>query len=238
MTAADLSRTRLPRTSEVPVPTRWPLYHGNRMAQWVIRRRYDVRLSGIENIPATGPVIIASNHIGVADGPLLAIFGPRPVHALTKAEMFKGFTARFLKFAGQLKLNRDFTDPHAIKQALKVLDTGHVLGIYPEGARGDGELRRFARGAAYFAMVSGAPVVPVYMFGSRRPGDGASTLPPKRTRIDLVFAPAFQVPAQPWPRTKEQVGHVSKLLQEHMLVHLDAVKASTGLELPGPLPSM
>jgi len=233
-----MTRPDLPRLEGVPHPTTWPLYHWNRMGQRVIRMRYDVRLSSTENVPASGPVIFASNHIGVADGPLLAIFGPRPVHALTKAEMFIGFTARFLHFAGQLELNRDFTDPHAVKQGLKVLDAGHVLGIYPEGSRGDGELRRFAPGAAYFAMASGAPVVPVYMFGSRRPGDGASSLPPKGTRIDMVFAPPFQVPAQPWPRTKEQVGHVSKLLQEHMLVHLDAVKASTGLELPGPLPSM
>lgn len=228
----------LPRTDAVRHPTTWSLYHLNTAAQRVIRRRYDVRLTGVENVPATGPVIMASNHIGVADGPMLAIFGPRPVHALTKSEMFSGFMGRFLHLAGQIELHRDVTDPNAVKQGLAVLAAGHAIGIYPEGTRGDGELHRFTRGAAYFAMVSGAPVVPVYMFGSRRPGDGASTLPPKGSRIDLVFAPPFRVPAQPWPRTKEQVGHVSKLLQEHMLVHLDAVKASTGLELPGPLPNM
>lgn len=229
---------RLPRTDDVRHPAAWPLYRGRRMAQRIIRMRYDVRVTAGEHVPATGPVIIASNHVGVADGPLLAIFGPRPVHALTKAEMFVGFTGRFLTFAGQLELHRDFTDPRATKQALKVLDAGHALGIYPEGSRGDGELRRFARGAAYFALVSGAPVVPVYMFGTRLPGEGVATLPPKGSRIDLVFAPAFHVPAQPWPRTREQVGHVTKLLQEHMQVHLDDVRASTGLELPGPLPSM
>lgn len=228
----------LPHTDAVRHPPVWALNGCQRMAQRVIRRRYDVRLTGAANVPASGPVIMASNHVGVADGPLLAIFAPRPVHALTKSEMFTGFMGRFLHASGQIELHRESTDPHAVKQGLKVLAEGHVIGIYPEGTRGDGELHRFARGAAYFAMVSGAPVVPIYMFGSRRPGDGASTLPPKGGRIDLVFAPPFQVPAQPWPRTKEQVGHVSKLLQEHMLVHLDATKASTGLELPGPLPSM
>ena len=53
-----------------------------------------MRVHGAEHVPRTGPVIFAANHIGVIDGPLLAIFAPRPVHALTKIEMFKGCAGR------------------------------------------------------------------------------------------------------------------------------------------------
>jgi 1-acyl-sn-glycerol-3-phosphate acyltransferase len=228
----------LPETDSVAHPDTFAIRHLRWVGAVVIRRWYRIRLHGASNVPTTGPVILCSNHIGVVDGPLLAILGPRPVHALTKIEMFKGFLARFLPWAGQIPLDRSYPDKHAISLTLKVLREGNVTAIYPEGARGDGELRRFTGGAAYAALVTGAPVVPVLMFGSRLPGHGAGKIPPRGAKIDIVFGPPFQVPAQDWPRTKEQVGHVSKLLQEHMLVHLDEVRAETGLELPGPLPSM
>ena len=79
-------------------------------------------------------MIFACNHVGVVDGPLLAIFAPRPVHALTKEEMFKGFMERFLLSAGQIPLDRFHTDPRAVKTCLRVLRDGHVVGIFPEGS--------------------------------------------------------------------------------------------------------
>lgn len=235
MSAPDLAGD-LPNTDGVRHPATAILHHFRWFGRWAVRRRYDVRVHGTEHVPATGPVIFCSNHIGVIDGPMLVIFGPRPIHALTKSEMYVGKMGRFLTAVGQIPLHRGFSDPYAVKASLKVLRAGHNIAIYPEGARGDGELHRFERGAAYFALATGAPVVPILMFGSRLPGQHRDQLPPKGSRIDLVFGEPFQVPAVPWPRTREQVGHVSKLLKEHMLVHLDSTRASTGLELPGPLP--
>ncbi|MEX0429154.1 lysophospholipid acyltransferase family protein [Nocardioides sp. DS6] len=234
---SDRARRELPRSDEVAHPVRWMLYRFRWFGRWGIRRRYDVRLHGTENVPATGPVIMASNHVGIMDGPLLAIYSPRPVHALTKSEMFEhGFLGRFLLLVGQIPLHRTFSDPSAVKIALHVLRQGRVMGIYPEGARGSGELHRWHHGAAYFALASGAPVVPVIMFGTREPGGGASSLPHKGGRIDIVYGEPFRVDAVPWPRRREQVEQVSKLLQEHMQVHLDRAKALTGRSLPGPLP--
>lgn len=236
MTPTADSWAGLPHTDDLRHPATWMLDNFRWFGDWGVSRRYDVQVRGAAFVPATGPVIFCSNHIGVIDGPLLAIYAPRPVHALTKSEMFVGKMGRFLLQAGQIPLHRGQSDPYAVRVGLKVLRAGHALGIYPEGARGGGEFERFEPGAAYFALVTGAPVVPVLMFGSRHPGQGRDDLPPKGSRIDMVFGEPFQVPAQPWPRTREQVGHVSKLLKEHMLVHLDRTRASTGLELPGPLP--
>ena len=233
----EQARRSIPRTDDVPHPTRWMLHHFRWFGRWGIRRRYVVRLHGTEHVPATGAVILACNHVGIMDGPLLAIFSPRPVHALTKSEMFEhGFLGRFLLLVGQIPLHRTFTDPSAAKIALHVLRTGGVMGIYPEGARGSGELHRWHDGAAYFALASGAPVVPVIMFGTREPGGGASSLPHRGAAIDIVYGEPFRVEAVPWPRRREQVEHVSKLLKEHMAVHLDRAKALTGRTLPGPLP--
>lgn len=231
------SRAAIPRSDQVRHPVWWVLHRFRWFGQWGIRRRYPVHLHGTEHVPRTGPVIMASNHVGIMDGPLMAIYSPRPVHALTKSEMFVGNLGRFLLLVGQIPLHRTFTDPAAVKIALKVLRSDRVMGIYPEGARGDGEFERFHRGAAYFALVTGAPVVPVVMFGTRDPGGGPASLPHKGSRIDIVYGEPFRVDPVPWPRRREQVEQVSKLLQEHMQVHLERAKASTGRTLPGPLPT-
>jgi 1-acyl-sn-glycerol-3-phosphate acyltransferase len=85
--------------------------------------------------------------------------------------------------------------------------------------------------------VTGAPVVPVTMLGSREPGGTNSSLPRRGATIDIVFGEAWRTEQSPWPRTREHVEKASLLLREHMLVQLDRARASTGRELPGPLPS-
>ena len=175
-------------------PARFLLYPLRPLARFVIRRRVKVRVVNGEKLPQKGPVILASNHVGVADGPLLAIFGPRPVHALTKQEMFKGFMNGFLLGAGQIPLDRFNADPLAVKRCLRVLRSGRVIGIFPEGSRGAGEFDRFHTGAAYLAMVTGAPIVPVVQFGTREPGAGSHALPAKGVVVDMVFGDAINLP--------------------------------------------
>lgn len=226
----------LPRSTGYPLPRRALLRALRPTARWVIRRRLDVRLHGSEHLPATGPVILASNHIGFADGPLLAIFPPRPTHALTKTEMFRGPLGWLLVAAGQIPLDRFTTDPRAVKVCLRVLRDGGSVGIFPEGRRGAGEFGRFHRGAAYLALVSGAPVVPVIQLGTRRPGRGMNDLPPRGTVVDLYFGEPFRVEAVAWPRTREQVRSTSCSLRRHMRRTLEEALAFTGQQLPGELP--
>lgn len=229
--------TGLPRTDDLRAPSRWLLHGGRPVFRWLIRRRYDVRVHGLEHVPTSGPVVIAGNHTGIIDGPLMAIFAPRPVHALTKVEMFRGPLGRFLHWAGQVPLDRWRADPLAVRTSVKVLREGRVVGIFPEGARGSGELELFHRGAAYLALVTGAPVVPLMMFGTREPGGSSSSLPRRRARIDLVFCPPYAVDAVPWPRTRETVGEASRLLRARMLADLQESIRATGRSLPGPLPA-
>ena len=234
---ASTRHAELPRIDGAPHPRRLMLEILRPFARFVIRRRCEVRVHNVEHVPTHGPVIFAANHIGVADGPILAIFGPRPVHALTKIEMFSGKLGGFLRGAGQIPLDRFHTDPTAVKTCLRVLRDGRAVGIFPEGRRGAGELERFHRGAAYFGLVSGAPVVPVIFLGSREPGAHTDALPARGGTVDMVFGTPYSLPATPWPRTREQVGHASALLREHMLTTLDHALAVTGRDLPGPLPA-
>ena len=229
--------TDRPRTDDVRRPARLLLRGGRPLSRWLIRRRYRVRLHGAELVPASGPVIFASNHVGVIDGPLLASFAPRPAHALTKVEMFSGVLGWFLRSAGQIPLDRLHADPAAVRTSVAVLRVGGAIVIFPEGTRGDGELGLFHRGAAYLAMVTGAAIVPVILFGTREPGGASSSLPPKRGTIDMVFGTPFTVEQSAWPRTRQQVGDTSHRLRDRMLDDLEAARRSTGLSLPGPLPA-
>jgi 1-acyl-sn-glycerol-3-phosphate acyltransferase len=226
-----------PRTDRTPHPPRGMLRRLRPVARWLIRRRYDVRVTGAEHVPTSGPVILAANHIGVIDGPLLAIFAPRPVHALTKVEMFRGRLGRFLHHSGQIPLDRFVADPAAVKQGVRVLRDGGVVGVFPEGRRGAGELDRFHRGAAYLALVSGAPVVPVILIGTREPGGHTGSLPPRGARIELVVGAPFTLEQMPWPRRRADVETASLRLRDRMLDDLREALVTTGRSLPGPLPS-
>jgi 1-acyl-sn-glycerol-3-phosphate acyltransferase len=218
-------------------PPTWLLHGGRPVSRWLIRRRYDVREHGTGQVPPQGPVIVAANHTGVIDGPLLAIFGPRPVHALTKEEMFRGRLGPLLRATGQIELDRFGSDLRAVRTCLHVLGHGGAVGIFPEGNRGAGDLSRFHRGAAYLALVTGAPLVPLVMFGTRPPGGGKDAVPPRGGVIDLVYGAPYRVARTPWPRTSTLVAATSEALQARMREELAAGLGLTGQTMPGPIPA-
>ncbi|MGA9747163.1 MAG: lysophospholipid acyltransferase family protein [Nocardioides sp.] len=226
----------LPRTDETGHPPTVPLRVLRPAARLVLGRRYDIRVFGQAHVPTTGPCIIASNHIGLLDGPLMVAYTPRPVHALTKREMFDGRTGVFLRAAGQIPLSRYDVDPLAIRTCLRVLRDGGVVGIYPEGTRGDGEMAHVHTGAGYLALVTGAPVVPLVMFGTRLPGGHTNSVPPRGARFDFVYGAPGHWEAQPWPRTQAEVRRTTAELRNRFVEHLVEAKALTDRELPGPLP--
>jgi 1-acyl-sn-glycerol-3-phosphate acyltransferase len=217
-------------------PPTWLLHGGRPASRWLIRRRYAVREHRTGHVPPQGPLIVAANHTGVIDGPLLAIFGPRPVHALTKEEMFRSRLGPLLRVTGQIQLNRFATDLRAIRTCLHILEHGGAVGIFPEGNRGSGDLTRFQNGAAYLALVTGAPIVPLMMYGTRPIGGGKDALPVQGGAIDLVYGAPLRIERTPWPRTSRLVAATSEQLHARMLEELAAGLALTGQTLPGPIP--
>lgn len=226
----------LPRTDAAVHPSHRLLRAMRRLGRTWLNRRYDVHCHGAEHLGRRGGQIIASNHVGYLDGPLLVSFAPRPVHALTKKEIFVGRLGVALRAFGQIPLSRYEVDPSAMKDCLKVLRDGGVVAVYVEGARGSGELRRIKSGAAYLAMVSGAPVVPVAMFGTRDAGGAMDSVPAVGARCDLVFGPPIRLERRPWPRTQAEVRAETEKLRRHLAAHLAEAKQLTGRSLPGPIP--
>lgn len=226
----------LPRTDNAVHPSHRLLRVLRRIARVWLGRRYDVRQYGEEQVERGRAFILASNHIGLLDGPLLAAFCPRPVHALTKKEMFEGHTGRLLRAVGQIPLSRSEVDPSAIKDCLKVLRDGGVVAIYPEGSRGAGEMKRVHAGAAYLAMVTGAPVIPVAVFGTREADGGIDSVPDRGARFDLVYGAPVYLEKQPWPRRQGEVRRVSETVRNRLRRHVVDAMSLTGRELPGPMP--
>ncbi len=136
-------------------------------------------VEGIENIPAEGPAILASNHLSFSDSFFLPAVLDRKVTFIAKSEYFtspgvKGkLTAAFFKGVGQLPVDRSGgrgAGEAAIKSGIEVLERGELFGIYPEGTRSpDGRLYRGKPGGlARVALATGAPVIPVAMIDTEK----------------------------------------------------------------------
>jgi 1-acyl-sn-glycerol-3-phosphate acyltransferase len=201
-----------------------------------LRLRWQVRVVGASNVPAEGPVLLASNHIGLFDGPLLFAVAPRMVHTLIKREMFDGPAGSAFRALGQISIERQGTDLRAVRTAVRVLREGGVVGIYPEGARGGGEVAHTRLGLAYLAMVAGATVVPVANLGTRLPGGRVRSVPPSGSLFDVVFGPSIAVAPQTWPRRHDLVALVAEQLRVRLAEHVARAVDLTGHSLPGPAP--
>ncbi|WP_405605472.1 1-acyl-sn-glycerol-3-phosphate acyltransferase [Streptomyces sp. NBC_01410] len=187
------------------------------------------RVLGAWRVPASGPVILAVNHSHMIDGPMLMGTAPRPVHFLIKKEAFVGPLDPFLLGIGQLKVDRTTADRTAITNALGVLAGGGVLGIFPEGTRGEGDFASLRAGLAYFAVRSGAPIVPVAVLGStERRGRLIRALPPLRSRVDVVFGDAFEAGDGSGRRTRKAMDEATVRIQERLTAHLENAKRLTG----------
>jgi 1-acyl-sn-glycerol-3-phosphate acyltransferase len=142
-----------------------------------LRVLYRPWAKGLENIPAEGPAIFASNHLSFSDHFFLPLVVPRQITFLAKADYFNGpglkgwLTAAFFRSAGQIPIERSGgrASEAALKTGMKVLGRGDLLGIYPEGTRSpDGRLYRGKTGVARMALESGALVIPVAMIDTHK----------------------------------------------------------------------
>lgn len=158
------------------------------------------RVVGKENVPMTGPVILASNHVHAADPFLLAFGLPRWIDFMAKEELFQSvFVRAILRWAGSFSIRREGEMSHTqgvLDQAIEALEKGSMLGIFPEGSRSrDGELIKAKTGCAVLASQADVPILPVGITGTDKLG-GISWLW-KRPPIVVNIGRPFRVtPAQ------------------------------------------
>lgn len=218
MTAAAGVRDALAPDPRGPVRAR-------HIGPFLLRPPYRIVLHGAQNIPAQGPVILAGNHTSFLDGPLIVGLSPRPVHFMVKREMFRGPIGSALRWLGQIPVDRSGTDRAAVLAAVGVLEHGGVLGVFPEGTRSEEAFSTMHNGLAYFALRTGAPVVPVACLGSRGTGPGLGDLPRLRARIDVSFGPPLDFPRG---TGRAAVAQASGQLRDELLAHLERSRHLTG----------
>jgi 1-acyl-sn-glycerol-3-phosphate acyltransferase len=164
---------------------------------WLVFR---VRVRGLEHVPRTGAVILAFNHVSLLDGPVLAIETGRRIRRelrfLVAAEVFgHGLWGWILRRYDQIPVRRGEGDHAAVDAAVETLTHGAVVAMAPEGrvddhAGADG-LQRIKSGVPRIALPTGAPVVPVGIWGTQRrwPRDGVTWSRPVRPRVGIAFGP-------------------------------------------------
>jgi 1-acyl-sn-glycerol-3-phosphate acyltransferase len=154
-------------------------------------------VTGLENVPPTGGVILASNHLSFADSVVIPCVVPRKVVFLAKSDYFTGTGIKGALMRGwfegldMLPVDRD--DQKAaiasLDVALEVLSRGEAFGIYPEGTRSrDGRLYRGRTGVAHLALTAGVPVVPVGLQGTEKLQPVGSNVP-RIVPVSVSFGP-------------------------------------------------
>lgn len=145
-----------------------------------LRTLLRMEIAGAEHVPASGPAILAANHESIWDPFILGVLTERPVHYMAKAELWRYPVLRgAMNGFGAFPVDRGGGDMRALRHGIALLERGEVLGVFPQGTSKLDAPRRFHRGAARLALLTGAPIVPVRMTGTRgflRPGFPKVTL--------------------------------------------------------------
>ena len=168
---------------------------------------FRLHVEGRENVPQTGAVIVAPNHKSDWDPPLIGVaFNTRIIHYMAKEELFKNpFLGWLIRQFGTFPVKRGTVDRTAIRQALRELKAGNPLGIFPEGTRIRREgLGRFHSGMASLALMTGTPVVPVAVIGSR-------WMPHKKGPLAVLIGKPVEVKKQ--RPTDEKVAELNDVVK-------------------------
>ena len=213
---------------EVLAPDRRRASGGRKVGQLAFRTIYRGVAVHPDNVPATGPVILAANHAGFLDGPLVFSLAPRPVTFLVKQEAFAGPLGFVVRTVGQIPIDRTTGDRAALSTALAVLERGDAVGIFPEGTRRVGDVDEVNRGAAWIALRSGAPIVPVAVLGTRVPGGSANAWPRPRTVLTVDFGEPFTLQPDPAAPGRERLRRASNTLQEALASHVRRARVDNG----------
>ncbi len=189
-------------------------------------------ITGTDNVPRSGGVILASNHLSFIDSFAIPIVAPRPVSFLAKSDYFTGtgvagaMRRGFFRSIESIPVDRHSSRAaqESLDAALEVLRAGRAFGIYPEGTRSrDGRLYKGRTGVAWLALTANVPVVPVGLRGTDAVQPIGSSFP----RLGAHVTVRFGTPIRPEPYAGLPAGRARRLLTDEVM---DSVAALSGQE--------
>jgi len=162
---------RLPRVPDgPPVPAKsHPLYALARLiVSAIVEKWLQVEFSGREHLPHRGPAILLGNHSSFLDAILLEAMTDRNIWFMAKNSEYRDrFMTWFMGLAKSFPVRRYTVDVQAVRNAIRVVQSGHILGIFPEGERNwDNRLLPFKRGTMRLVLALGVPIIPVGISGA------------------------------------------------------------------------
>lgn len=176
------------RPSAEPFPPLYRLVRG--ACAPVLRRLFDLRVEGVEHLPASGSFILAANHHNYLDGVVLGVAVPRPIAFLVMPRVYRATPLHppLHRRIGSIPVNLERPDPGAIKRVLRALDAGRIVGIFPEGPFSqEGRLVTGQPGAALIALRAGVPIVPAAIEGTYEALRARRFYVPRRRPLSVRF---------------------------------------------------
>jgi len=190
----------------------------------LMRAWFRMRVEGAAHVPAGGPVILASNHRSNMDPVLLAAAVRRPVAVMSKAELFVWPLGAILRAIGQFPVQRGGIDREALRRTSTVLARGWVLGLFPEGTRGDGSFASMHPGLGYIVLRERCPVLPVAIFGTERVRRRLGWLP-LASPVRIVIGPPIDLPAAAADRSGRR--RATETLRQRLQAFVTAAAGAT-----------
>lgn len=186
-----------------------------RLAAALLRLAFRLEGRGAEHVPRTGPALLVANHTSLLDPPVIGAVTPRQLSFLAKAELFRiPVFGALIRAVNARPLRREGSDPSALRTALRILEEQRALLLFPEGTRGaEGVLRAGKPGAGMLAVLSGAPVVPVYVRGTGRAWPKGRRLPRPAT-VRVTFGAPLRFARREGEDRKDYYAAVSREMME------------------------
>lgn len=206
----------------------------------IVRLLFRVRVEGLEHVPTRGPAVLAFNHVSVLDGPVIAIETAarlaRETRFLVAAEQFRRpLVGRLLRRYDQIPIRRGEGDAGALDEAIATIQRGALAGVAPEGRVNDDgadSLQRLRRGLARIALPTGAPIVPVGIWGTQRryPRSGMTLRRPWRPRLGLAFGPPLLPDGD--VEAPDHVEALTDRVRAHLERQIDRARSLAGDDPP------
>lgn len=221
------------RAADRVVPAEQAARRARPVGHLLTRVVWPTQVVGAHHVPATGPVILAANHTGVVDGPVVFGASPRPLVMMIKQSMFTGPVGAFLRWSGQIPVDSAGDGGRsALAAAAAVLRRGGGVGIFPEGTRGRGDVADARGGVAWLALLTGAPVVPVAVLGTRRTGESTGHVPGLGRRLAVEMGEPVTFTRAPGVSGRQAQEDATAGVAAALAAVVTRAVARTGIALP------